>query len=367
MCTCRGCYLLFTAEDAHAALPRRARPLPVVPRLRPRPRPAGTSWRSRSGSRSSSATRCSDRMVAFYPGPAGATESELPLDAWDGRRGGQPGAATAAARRRGAAGPRARTTSSASSSCHLVPIDACYELVGRLRQVWRGFDGGQEARGRARRVLRRGVGAQPAAPSAEAGADDRPRVHGPRHRRRAVRRRAAADRPAADRGDHRRAGARDRAALPGADRAAAPRATTTPRRQGLRDLFGDRGPLVRHPQAVPVDAVRRPWCRASPASTEVDLPLPCTYDFEVTGSQVPARAARRRRAAGAAVLRHRLHPRRDRVRRRAGAVGPRGALPAAGRGLAADDGPATSPDTGWLRLDRDVARRARRLPGRSAA
>ncbi len=31
-------------------------------------------------------------------------------------------------------------------SCHVVPIDACYELVGRLRSLWRGFDGGQEAR-----------------------------------------------------------------------------------------------------------------------------------------------------------------------------------------------------------------------------
>ncbi|MBX9983188.1 MAG: hypothetical protein K2Z76_26975, partial [Mycobacterium gordonae] len=28
----------------------------------------------------------------------------------------------------------------------LVPIDACYEFVGRLRMLWRGFDGGQEAR-----------------------------------------------------------------------------------------------------------------------------------------------------------------------------------------------------------------------------
>jgi hypothetical protein len=29
--------------------------------------------------------------------------------------------------------------------CYLVPIDACYEFVGRLRMLWRGFDGGQEA------------------------------------------------------------------------------------------------------------------------------------------------------------------------------------------------------------------------------
>ena len=28
----------------------------------------------------------------------------------------------------------------------LVPIDACYELVGQMRLKWRGFDGGAEAR-----------------------------------------------------------------------------------------------------------------------------------------------------------------------------------------------------------------------------
>ncbi|HEY0531723.1 MAG TPA: DUF5947 family protein [Actinoplanes sp.] len=28
----------------------------------------------------------------------------------------------------------------------VVPIDVGYELVGRLRKVWRGFDGGREAR-----------------------------------------------------------------------------------------------------------------------------------------------------------------------------------------------------------------------------
>jgi Family of unknown function (DUF5947) len=29
--------------------------------------------------------------------------------------------------------------------CFLVPIDACYELVGLVRMHWKGFDGGQEA------------------------------------------------------------------------------------------------------------------------------------------------------------------------------------------------------------------------------
>ena len=27
----------------------------------------------------------------------------------------------------------------------LVPVDACYELVGRIRSLWQGFDGGDEA------------------------------------------------------------------------------------------------------------------------------------------------------------------------------------------------------------------------------
>ncbi|GAA3309637.1 hypothetical protein GCM10020295_74800 [Streptomyces cinereospinus] len=30
--------------------------------------------------------------------------------------------------------------------CCLVPIDICYELVGRMRLRWQGFDGGAEAR-----------------------------------------------------------------------------------------------------------------------------------------------------------------------------------------------------------------------------
>jgi hypothetical protein len=31
------------------------------------------------------------------------------------------------------------------AECFVVPIDVCYELVGRLRMLWRGFDGGREA------------------------------------------------------------------------------------------------------------------------------------------------------------------------------------------------------------------------------
>ncbi len=83
------------------------------------------------------------RIAAFYPGPAGATESELPIDAWDEIVAANPSLATlqpdveAFLVRADPVSSRVR--------CFLVPIDDCYELVGHLRRLWRGFDGGREA------------------------------------------------------------------------------------------------------------------------------------------------------------------------------------------------------------------------------
>jgi hypothetical protein len=82
------------------------------------------------------------KVVAFYPGPAGATESELPLDAWQALLEAHPLLSTLEPDveallvygRRGEA-----------MECFLVPIDACYELTGRVRRHWRGFDGGEDA------------------------------------------------------------------------------------------------------------------------------------------------------------------------------------------------------------------------------
>jgi hypothetical protein len=38
----------------------------------------------------------------------------------------------------------ARRLANATIECYVVPIDACYELVGRMRRSWKGFDGGAE-------------------------------------------------------------------------------------------------------------------------------------------------------------------------------------------------------------------------------
>ncbi len=85
-----------------------------------------------------------ERVAAFYPGPAGATESLLPLDTWDQIVVANPGLATLQPDVE-ALLVRADRARSGATECYLVPIDACYELVGQLRRLWRGFDGGQEA------------------------------------------------------------------------------------------------------------------------------------------------------------------------------------------------------------------------------
>jgi hypothetical protein len=78
------------------------------------------------------------RVVAVYPSPAGATESALPLDAWEefladnpGLRGLEPDVEALLVNRVGPARDYFR-----------VGIDQCYRLAGILRTHWRGFSGG---------------------------------------------------------------------------------------------------------------------------------------------------------------------------------------------------------------------------------
>ena len=144
MCTCRACFLLFSdpaAEQRYRAIPDRYLSFPDFRLDRAQwdelQIPVGLVFLFTNST--------VDRTVAFYPGPAGATESELPLDAWTAIVAANPGLGLlvpdveALLIRRFEREP-------AGFDCHLVPVDACYELVGLLRRAWRGFDGGQEAR-----------------------------------------------------------------------------------------------------------------------------------------------------------------------------------------------------------------------------
>ncbi|MGW9072724.1 DUF5947 family protein, partial [Streptomyces yangpuensis] len=83
-----------------------------------------------------------DRLVALYPSPAGATESELDPQTWQQVLDGAPLAAMLEPDTEALLVHRWE----GRSGCYLVPVDACYELVGRMRTLWQGFDGGAEAR-----------------------------------------------------------------------------------------------------------------------------------------------------------------------------------------------------------------------------
>lgn len=147
LCTCRACYLLFTQQGAGArqlrAVPQRYRettdfafsqaqwddlaiPVDLVFLFQQ------SDLEQPDGPR---------RVLACYPSPAGATESELDLGSWLEIAAANPVLADVEAdveavlvRRRG----------DGEFTCLVVPIDACYELVGLVRRYWIGFQGGGE-------------------------------------------------------------------------------------------------------------------------------------------------------------------------------------------------------------------------------
>jgi hypothetical protein len=145
MCVCRGCYLLFT--DSHAELRYRAVPdrYLALPDFALDRRtwealqiPVGLAFFFRNSALG--------RTVAFYPGPAGACESQLDLTAWSAIRDAEPRVELLADDVEALLVRVPDDDEAAPPQCYLVPIDACYEFVGGLRQLWRGFDGGQQAR-----------------------------------------------------------------------------------------------------------------------------------------------------------------------------------------------------------------------------
>ena len=144
MCVCRGCYLLFTDTEAELrfrAIPDRYLAFPDFALDR-------RAWEALQipvGLAFFFHNSTLGRTVAFYPGPAGATESELDLQAWNDIRTAD-GRVDAIAADTEALLVRVPDDDAASPQAYLVPIDACYEFVGRLRMMWRGFDGGQDVR-----------------------------------------------------------------------------------------------------------------------------------------------------------------------------------------------------------------------------
>ena len=141
LCTCRPCFLLFThggaARGKYRAVPDRYLYEPAF-------RMTVAQWDSIQIPVNMAFfffNSTLDKIVAFYPSPAGATESLLDLETWEEVMRSNPAFADPAAD----VEALLLTRSEGAIECWLVPIDAAYDLVGRVKLHWKGFDGGEEA------------------------------------------------------------------------------------------------------------------------------------------------------------------------------------------------------------------------------
>ncbi|MDQ6933237.1 MAG: DUF5947 family protein [Candidatus Eremiobacteraeota bacterium] len=142
MCACRPCYLLFTPQGAaqgrYKAVPDRYLYLADFTIT-------NVQWDELQIPISLAFfffNSTSQNMAAFYPSPAGATESLLPLGTWEEIVAANPIIASLESDVEALLVFRKKDVAPQS---YIVPIDACYELVGLIRKTWKGFDGGEEA------------------------------------------------------------------------------------------------------------------------------------------------------------------------------------------------------------------------------
>lgn len=148
-CVCRPCWLLFTRRGAAGG---RYQTVPDRFVHVPEPQLTAVQWDALqipvriAFLFQHSAADDGDPLewAAFYPSPAGATQSLLALDSWAEVVAENPVF--------GEAEPDVeavlvqRPEQDAGFEAFVVPITACYELVARVRMSWKGFDGGDVAR-----------------------------------------------------------------------------------------------------------------------------------------------------------------------------------------------------------------------------
>ena len=141
LCACRPCYLVFEPDGAARG---RYKPVPTRYVAIDGFEVDAVAWDALGipiGLAFFFYNSLEKKMTAFYPGPAGATESLLSLEGWAAISVQHPQLDTLEPDVEAILIDR-RTE---PSRCYIVPIDKAYELVGLIRTIWRGFDGGAEA------------------------------------------------------------------------------------------------------------------------------------------------------------------------------------------------------------------------------
>lgn len=141
-CACRACHLLFRAAGAGGGRFRAVPERYLIDRAR---RLTEQDWELLGIPVTTAfffVNSDLERVIACYPSPAGATECLLDLAEWGRLRRLYPLV------REPADDVEAVyvTRSSDGLEAFLVPIDACYVLVGQVRLRWRGIDGGDGVR-----------------------------------------------------------------------------------------------------------------------------------------------------------------------------------------------------------------------------
>jgi hypothetical protein len=143
-CACQACALLFTRPGGrYRTVPDRVRDDPRAPL-------SSAEWAELQIPVSIAfffVNSALGRVVASYPGPAGVTECELDLAAWDRLAAAHPLLRAPAPDVEAilVAGGR-KDENDENIETFLVPVDVCYSLAGALRLEWNGFDGGTEGR-----------------------------------------------------------------------------------------------------------------------------------------------------------------------------------------------------------------------------
>lgn len=143
-CACRACWLLSGAHDTRGSL----RAVPDRYLAGPALRLSAAQWDALQipvATMFFMFNSTIGRMIAFYPSPVGATESALSLGAWRDVEQSNPWVRTVSPDIE-AILVRGHSDGSERSDAFIVPIDACYDLVGRIRVKWSGFDGGDAVR-----------------------------------------------------------------------------------------------------------------------------------------------------------------------------------------------------------------------------
>jgi hypothetical protein len=142
LCSCSACAILFSGmAKKYKRVPRRVLAMPDF-------RLSDGQWESLLIPISMAfffRSTPDARVVALYPSPAGATESQLPLDTWKDIEDANPVLLEMESDVEALLVNRiGHVRGFAAPEYYVLPIDECYKLVGLIRANWKGLSGGTE-------------------------------------------------------------------------------------------------------------------------------------------------------------------------------------------------------------------------------